>query len=154
MQRILLWLATGFGLGLSPVAPGTVASILGVGIALALGRLAWWWQVVAALALALAAIPICDVAEKHFAEKDDHRIVADEFLTFPICTIGLPCVQHPWLLGVAFVTNRAMDILKPWPARQVQSLKGGLGVALDDAISCLYALAINYLVWRASLKFR
>jgi phosphatidylglycerophosphatase A len=105
-------------------------------------------QAAVAAALAVVAVPVCGAAEKAFGVKDDRRIVADEYLTFPICTIGLPCISAPWLiLPVAFVVNRAMDVLKPFPARQIQAVPGGPGIVLDDVISSLYALAINHAVW-------
>jgi phosphatidylglycerophosphatase A len=141
-------LATGFGLGYSPVASGTVGSLLGVLIVLAengLG-LSVGWQIVSAAILALVSIPICDVAEKSFPKKDDGRIVADEYLTFPICMLGLPC--QPWVVAMAFLSCRVLDIVKPPPARQIQAVPGGLGVALDDIVSSLYALAVNHaLFW-------
>jgi phosphatidylglycerophosphatase A len=107
----------------------------------------WAAQAAIAVALAAVAIPVCGAAEKSFGVKDDRRIVADEYLTFPICTIGLPCLAAPWILAVAFVVNRAMDVLKPFPARQIQAVPGGPGIVLDDVFSSLYALAINHAVW-------
>ena len=68
-----------------------------------------------------------------------------KYLTFPICMLGLPFV--PWVLAMAFVTNRILDILKPPPARQIQELHGGLGVVLDDLISSCYSLALNHLLY-------
>jgi len=155
LARASLWrkpfilLATGFGLGLCPVASGTAGTLPGVLILLALGPL-WQgsilWQVVAAAALCLVAVPICDVAERHFGVKDDHRIVADEYLTFPLGMIGLPLV--PWMLAVAFLTNRVFDVLKPPPAWQLQELHGGIGIVIDDVIAALYSLAVNHLIFR------
>lgn len=146
--RIAVWLGTGLGLGLSPVAPGTVGSIWGVAIAWALNsalRDHVGWQIAAAVLLTLLAVPICDAAEKHLGRKDDRRIVADEYLTFPLCVIGLP--PEPWILAVAFVSNRVFDILKPPPARGLQRLHGGVGIVIDDALACLYSLAVNHLVY-------
>jgi phosphatidylglycerophosphatase A len=94
--------------------------------------------------LAAAAVPLCDQAERHFGVKDDHRIVADEYLTFPLCLVGLPWREHLWILAVAFVVNRALDVVKPPPARQAQELAGGLGIVMDDFVTCLYALALNH----------
>jgi phosphatidylglycerophosphatase A len=145
-RRLAVLLATGFGLGLSPVASGTVGSLLGVLIAGATVSLSVLGQAAVAVVLAVIAIPICGIAERHFGQKDDRRIVADEYLTFPLCLIGINWVLHPWLLGVAFVTNRLLDIVKPPPARQIQQLKGGLGVVLDDVFSSLYALAANHAI--------
>jgi phosphatidylglycerophosphatase A len=94
------------------------------------------------------AIPVAGVAEKHYGKKDDGRIVVDEYLTFPICMLGLPWLAHPSLLAVGFVVNRVMDIVKIPPARQSQRLPGGWGIVVDDAIACLYALALNHLFYR------
>ncbi len=151
MRKIVLLFANGFGLGFSPVASGTVGSLPGVAIVIGLGlaRITWEWQAVIAVMLALMAIPICDVGEKYYGTKDDGRIVADEYLTFPICMVGLPWMEHPWLLAVGFVVNRVLDIIKPPPAWQVQRLPGGLGIALDDTISSSYSLGVNHLIFMA-----
>lgn len=146
-SRLVVAFATGFGLGYSPVASGTVGSLPGVLIVLALAPLPLSLQIVAAIVLAALAFPICDAGERHFGTKDDGRIVADEYLTFPICTLGLPWMAHPWLLVFAFCSNRALDIVKPPPARQAQALKGGVGITVDDIVSSLYALACNHLAW-------
>jgi phosphatidylglycerophosphatase A len=153
MTRIVMLLATGLGLGYSPVAPGTAGAALGVALAAALAPLDAAWQIAASVLMAALAIPICGVAETRLKRKDDRRIVADEYLTFPLCVLGLPWVQHPWLLALAFVTHRLMDIVKPPPARSAQGLRGGLGVAADDIISSLYALALNHVAWRLACRF-
>lgn len=153
ISRAVIWLATGFGLGYSPVASGTVGSIPGVVIVLLSAHLPLAQQIALAVVLALVAIPITGHAEECFGRKDDGRIVADEYLTFLICVLGLPWLQHPWLLGVAFVTNRVADIIKPFPARQAQNLAGGLGIVLDDVLACLYALALNHGIWYAASRW-
>jgi phosphatidylglycerophosphatase A len=148
-QKTAVLLATGFGLGYSPVASGTVGTLPGVVLAFMMAWLGWSWpfQACAALAMTLLAIPVCGAAEKVFGKKDDGRIVADEYLTFPICLLGLPWLQHLWLLPVAFVVARVLDVVKPFPARQSQRVRGGVGIVVDDFISTLYALALNHLVW-------
>ena len=153
-RKPIILIATGFGLGLCPVASGTAGTLPGLLILLALGPL-WHgpvlWQAVAAAGLGLIAIPICDVGERHFGKKDDGRIVADEYLTFPICMLGLPLV--PWMLAVAFLTCRVFDVLKPPPARQFQALPGGLGIVADDVTSNLYSLAVNHLIFQGVVRF-
>jgi phosphatidylglycerophosphatase A len=150
-ERCIRVLATGGGLGLSPFAPGTAGTLPGLGIAVVLGMcgMDWVWQAAVAAVLAAVAIPICGAAERLYGTKDDRRIVADEYLTFPICVLGLPWMAHPWLLALAFVTNRAMDVIKPPPARQLQEVRGGAGIVLDDFFSTLYALALNHALWAA-----
>lgn len=153
MRRVTLLLATGLGLGLSPVASGTAGALLGVPLAFAMGSLGWVAQAVICACLVCVAVPLCSAGEEYLGRKDDGRIVADEYLTFPICLIGLPCVQYLWLLGMAFVVNRLMDILKPPPARQAQDLQGGLGIVIDDTISSLYALGINHALFWVVLRY-
>jgi phosphatidylglycerophosphatase A len=160
LDRFTLWVATSFGLGYAPIASGTFGAIPGAALAYAVascgaragissvGQIAG--QVVFALLLSGLAIPICDAAEKMFGTKDDGRIVADETLTFPVCTIGLPLLTAPWMLGVAFVVNRVCDIVKPPPARRLQDLHGGFGIVIDDFVACLYALAINHAIYWCS----
>jgi phosphatidylglycerophosphatase A len=147
MKKLVVALANGLGTGLSPFASGTTGSLLGIPLALLVLRCPdLVGQAVTCLALTLLAIPICSVAEKHYGKKDDGRIVADEYLTFPICMIGLPA--SPVVLGIAFVVNRICDIIKPPPARGLQRVKGGLGIVIDDFFACLYALGINHaIVW-------
>ncbi len=71
-------------------------------------------------------------------------MVADEYLTFPICMIGLPF--NPWVLLVAFISCRFFDIVKLPPANQLQRVKGGLGIVIDDVFASLYSLAVNHIV--------
>jgi phosphatidylglycerophosphatase A len=157
LDRMTLAGATWFGLGYAPVASGTFGALPGAliayGSAVAAQRsgagVAWQvaGQALFALALSALAIPICGAAERLFGRKDDGRIVADETLTFPLCTIGLPLAHGgAWMLAVAFVVNRACDVIKPPPARRLQELEGGLGIVIDDFIACLYALAINHAI--------
>jgi len=152
MKKLAVLLANGFGLGLSPVASGTVGTLLALPIV-------WWFcqllespggmfgiliQCAVAIALCLVAIPICSVAEKHYGTKDDGRIVADEYLTFPICMIGLP--WNLWVLLIAFLSCRFFDIVKPAPANQLQRIHGGFGIVIDDVVASLYSLAFNVVV--------
>ena len=150
MQRVAVFLATGAGFGYSPVASGTVGTLWGIPLVWAMQGFPVWGQAVYATALTLLAIPICHAAEGVFRKKDDGRIVADEYLTFPVGLIGLPF--HPALLVFAFVTNRFFDILKPPPAAQLQRLRGGLGIVVDDLAAALYSLILNHLFYQLVLK--
>lgn len=151
-QKAAVFVATGFGLGLAtPVAPGTVGSLPGVLLGLWTCQQKLPLQILACVGLALLAVPVCDTAERVLQKKDDGRICADEWLLFPICVIGLPLLQHLWLLPACFVVARVCDIIKPPPARQLQELHGGVGIVIDDFIASLYALALNHaLFWGVS----
>jgi phosphatidylglycerophosphatase A len=147
-EKAALMLATGFGLGLAPVASGTFGTIL----ALPLVWFVWkWlnlgigWQAGLGVVLSLVAIPVCGVAERQYGTKDDGRIVADEYMTFPLCMIGLP--WNPWMVLVAFLSCRFFDIAKPAPADQLQRIKGGTGIVIDDVVASVYSLMFNHLVY-------
>lgn len=151
IRRMALTLATGFGLGLSPVASGTAGTLPGILIVMAIWPYGLVWQIVAAVILPILAIPICEIAERHFVEKDDGRIVADEYLTFPIAMIGLPLT--PWVVVMAFVSARVFDIIKPPPARRLQDLHGGLGIVIDDVLASGYSLAANHLAYWLIVRY-
>ncbi len=149
-EKLNLLVASGFGLGLvAPFAPGTFGSLPGVALAYALAFLPAWAQIPLCLLLTLAAIPICDRAEKTLGIKDDGRITADEWMLYPISFVGIPLLSLPWWsMLVFFCVVRAMDIVKPPPARQLQSIPGGRGIVIDDFLANLYSLAVNWLlVW-------
>lgn len=152
LRKLSILLSTGFGLGHSPVIPGTIGCLLGI-------PLVWFikqggmrsghelvFQIGMAIVLTVVAVPICTAGEHAAGQKDPHCVVADEYLTFPISMIGLPF--SPMIIAIAFVTNRVLDIIKPFPARQIQALPGGWGITLDDVFSAAYSLALNHLLYR------
>lgn len=149
MKKLTLFLATGCGISLFvPFAPGTFGSLPGVALAYALALLPPWAQIPLCLVLTLAAIPICGVAEKLLGIRDDGRISADEWMLFPIAVVGIPILDLPWWMMVAFFSVvRIVDIIKPQPAKVLQSLPGGRGVVADDLVANLYSLVINWLLF-------
>ncbi|MGN0854475.1 MAG: phosphatidylglycerophosphatase A [Kiritimatiellia bacterium] len=148
-EKFCLFVATGFGIGLFvPFAPGTFGSVPGVALAYAVVRLPVWAQIPLCTALALLAIPFCTVAERMLGIVDDGRIVADEWMLYPIAVVGLPLHTLPWWsMLVFFLVVRAIDIIKPPPARQLQGIPGGRGIVVDDFIANLYSLGINWLIY-------
>ena len=156
MKKFILFVASGFGLGLvAPVAPGTFGSLPGVFIVYFLSLASLPVQIASAAALSLAAIPVCGAAEKALGIKDDGRITADEWMLFPISFIGIPLLSLPWCaMGVFFCVVRIVDIVKPFPCRRLQSLPGGLGIVIDDFVANLYSLLLNHLLVIAFFAFK
>ncbi len=147
LERVAVWVGTGFGLGLvAPFAPGTWGSLPGVALACGIAALGMpiWAQCAVALALALLAVPICTHCEDALKCKDDGRITADEWMLYPIAFIGIPIMDDPIFLLLSFGVVRVLDILKLPPASQVQYLPRGWGIVADDFISQLFALAVNW----------
>ena len=148
MRKLCLFIAGGFGFGLfAPFAPGTFGSIPGVALAFATTLLPPALQAAACLALAALAIPLCDAAEKILGVKDDGRICADEWMLFPVAVYCIPLAHLPWwLVCVFFAVTRAIDVIKPPPARRLQDLHGGLGIVADDFFANIYSLAANWTI--------
>ncbi len=129
-DRIIEILASGFGFGFSPVAPGTMGSLVGVLICLAGYALPWAYRLVFVVAMCVVSIYVAGRAEVLFGKKDDQRIVIDEIAGFQITM--LPVAVTGLNLCMAFVLFRIFDIWKPPPVDRFQRLPGGVGVVADD----------------------
>jgi phosphatidylglycerophosphatase A len=135
-MKLGLGIATVGGVGWFPVAPGTAGSAAGVVI--------YWltrdWSSANQVALLLAVIIIgvwaAGVAENAFSKTDPGPVVIDEvagqLLTLLLTGVG-------WKGAVAgFFLFRFFDIFKPYPARQLEKLHGGLGIMADDLAAGAY----------------
>ena len=131
-------LAFGFGTGLSPIAPGTVGSLPGVLLAWATLDFPFLIRVMLALGLFLTGIRICGVSSRRLGVHDHGGIVWDEICGMYATLLAAPTLVSGWVL--AFLLFRALDIVKPWPIRDLDHrLGGGLGIMLDDLLAALYA---------------
>ena len=131
-------MATGFGSGFAPFAPGTAGTVVAVPIYLIFSPLSRPLYLISLLALTFLAVYVSQEAEKIFHKKDAPQIVIDEivgFLWTMFCVS--PTVRHV-LLG--FIFFRFFDIVKVFPARLCQDrLPGGYGIVLDDVVAGIYA---------------
>jgi phosphatidylglycerophosphatase A len=136
------WIATGFGVGLAPIAPGTFGSLVAL--------IPWWlwlrhlpaaqYGIVLVLAL-LVGIWAASWAIAELRVEDPGVVVWDEFLGQWIALFAAPA-GWPWMLG-GFALFRLFDIWKPWPVSWAdRKLHGGLGAMLDDVLAGMYALAV------------
>ena len=78
--------------------------------------------------------------ERVLGTKDPGLIVIDEVAGMLLAVLLLPPTLP--VLITAFLLFRLFDVWKPFPARESQVLKGGLGVMLDDLIAGFYALVL------------
>ena len=153
-----LWIAQGFGAGRIPMAPGTWGSVVGLGWFALLLCAKSWPVFIAGNMLAIAlSVWLCGEAERILKRRDPGSVVLDEIVAIPLCFTGwLAAVwwpQHRWpgldffgtrwlsSIGV-FALFRFFDILKPWPVRQSQNLRGGWGVTVDDVLAAVYVNAV------------
>jgi phosphatidylglycerophosphatase A len=178
--RISLAIATAFGLGYLPKAPGTFGALAGVAITLLPhicdqfiftfiqasdnfnGLESMNLHIGLTILIAILGVFTADRAARFWGQKDPQRVVIDEvsgqYLTYLLGIIqvhrglvanGYPSlapVRFPFFHGInwnyflaGFILFRAFDIWKPFPARQAESLPGGLGIMADDWIAGIYA---------------
>jgi phosphatidylglycerophosphatase A len=153
------------GVGYLPLAPGTWGSLVAVGLYFlvrvglsrypsdtvppvgAFGFLIG--ELLVILAVTLLGIWAASRTERVLELKDPGKVVVDEvagqliaFLPMPLTTLG------PWpvLMIIAFLLFRFFDIVKPYPARKLESLHGGLGIMADDLVAGAYAAIVVALV--------
>lgn len=140
MKKIIIVTSTFFYFGYSPIAPGTVGTIGGVILYFIIRKIFcadWILYTGSILFLFALGVYVSTKAEEIFKKKDAHPIVIDEVVGFLITMFMIPFSWGVCLAG--FLINRILDIIKPFPAKEVQNLSGGYGIMLDDVISSIYS---------------
>jgi phosphatidylglycerophosphatase A len=136
MTRLAVLLATAGGAGYAPIAPGTAGSAVGVAAFLLTNHWPAWWQIAVTGAVTVAGIWASTAAARHFGRHDPGPVVIDEvagqWWTLLLTGVG------PIGAIVGFVIFRALDVMKPWPARRLENLPAGLGIMADDLMVALY----------------
>ena len=127
------------GAGYAPIASGTVGSLVAA-IALWLIPFSPTALLATLVAVTIAGVWASSRVERALDAKDPGIIVIDEVAGMFLAVLFLPRTLP--VLATAFLLFRLFDIWKPYPARQIQALHGGLGVMLDDLIAGAYALAV------------
>lgn len=158
LRKLIL---TGLGTGYLPIAPGTWGSAA-VGVLYVLLLLLRLRGVSLGIILALVAavstfacIALGRYGEEAFAGKDPSACTIDEWAGQAVALLALP-VGSGWSGGLwtvltAFVLFRIFDILKPPPARRLETLPFGLGVISDDLLAGVYANIVGQVFLRVLL---
>ncbi len=139
------------GVGYLPVAPGTWGSLVGLGIFLLLRlSLANNALFLIALLFTIALVTVSGIwaasqTERLSGRKDPGKVVVDEVAGQLISTLPLVLMStttwQMWII-VSFILFRFFDIVKPYPAKKLEALHGGLGIMCDDLVAGVYAAAI------------
>jgi phosphatidylglycerophosphatase A len=144
-------IASWFGCGLAPAAPGTVGSasaiLLGVPLAYYFGAEGWWF-----VALTSAMTPLgvwaAGATARLKESKDPQQVVVDEVLgQWLALSAAGPLAWTTWI--AAFALFRLFDVWKPFPLRRLERWEGGLGIVADDLGAGLYAALVLYVLRRA-----
>ena len=138
MIRAFVYLLGTFGgTGYAPIAPATAASLAFAVI--------WWlawpvglaWQVGLLAAVTVVGIPVASRIARDRGEEDPRCVVVDEVAGMLVTYLGVATGPAGWAVG--FLWFRIFDIVKPFPARRLESLHGGLGIVADDLMAGVYA---------------
>ncbi|HAW50409.1 TPA: phosphatidylglycerophosphatase A [bacterium] len=149
-DKLILFIAMGFGLGKMPVAPATFGSLLGIPIFILAGKNHLLYIEICILATILG-IYIAHIAEKITGIKDDRKIVVDEVVGFLITMIGIPVEIFYIIMG--FFIFRIIDILKPPPICLLQKASGGFGIVLDDILAGIIGCIILNIIVRCQYLY-
>ena len=131
------WLTCTFlGIGRSPWAPGTVASVAAILPFYFLIDHPWLHALVLALVI-WAGVAAADRLERDSGEKDPGYVVIDEVAGMGLALLAVP--KEWYFIVMAFLLFRVFDIWKPFPIRKVEKFPGGWGVMADDLLAGLLA---------------
>ncbi len=141
-------LGSGFFTGYFPFASGTIASLLATLIYFIPGFEKIYIIIPMIIIFTILSIPIGNKFEIIYG-KDPLACTLDEFVGTWISYLFLP--KKFLLIFIAFLLWRILDILKPFPARKMENLNGGLGIIIDDIISGIYTCLIMNIIYNIFL---
>ncbi len=134
--------ATGFGLGKSPVAPGTVGSLSAIPFIYMFGN-----SFFEKLLFLIMFIPIGVLASQYVIDitqnPDPDEVVVDELVGYFITMMFVP---HTFLwMVLGFIVFRLLDITKPFGIRKLET-PDGVGVMLDDIAAGFLGAVLLYML--------
>jgi phosphatidylglycerophosphatase A len=138
MRRLALLIATCGYVGFAPVAPGTFGSAAGVALVYLVRAVnaGPWMEPVLIVALCAAGVWAAASTERQLGNTDPAPVVIDEVVGMLITVMWIPVTPFGALTG--FLIFRVLDVVKPWPSRQFESLHGGMGIMADDVMAGVY----------------
>ena len=146
MKQLGVALGTVGGAGFFPIAPGTVGSAVGIVVYLATRHWAWPAQLALLVAITIIGIWAADVTAKALNREDPGPVVIDEVAGQLVTLFMTGAGLYGAIIG--FFIFRIFDIIKPWPARQLEDLPGGVGIMADDLMAGVYGwLVVAGILW-------
>ena len=140
-SKVAWTIATWFGCGLVPKAPGTMGTLGAIPLYLLVAHCGRTGVAAAALVVTAIGIWAGTVVARELGKKDPQVVVVDEVAGFLVTM--LPMREVSWLaVVIGFVAFRAFDIIKPWPARRLEGLPGGWGIVLDDIAAGVFGAMV------------
>jgi phosphatidylglycerophosphatase A len=146
LNRFFLLFATGLGVGYSPIAPGTLGTLIAIPIYFFLSYIPFPLYELTLIASFFLSSWISERAQVYWGKRDHPRIVIDEIMGFLITMLWVP--KPTLFIVLGFFLFRFFDIVKPPPIRLSERAKGGYGVVLDDVLAGVYANIVLHLIGR------
>jgi phosphatidylglycerophosphatase A len=141
----LHWIAFGFGAGLSPIAPGTMGTLVALPIIMAMTFFSLPIYVAITVLTIVIGTYAADWSSRDLKKDDPSGIVIDEIAGMMVVMLFVPI--NAWTLLEGFVLFRLFDIVKPWPINWLdKQIKGGIGIMVDDLLAAMYAGVVLKLV--------
>jgi phosphatidylglycerophosphatase A len=148
MKIIHILIATAFGAGFSPFAPGTVGAILACVILWIIEKLQLFTTSSISFILLIISCTFLGVISTNYLEKhwgkDPSKVVMDEVIGMWIAIAFIPFSYLNILL--ALILFRFFDIAKPLGIRKLEQLPGGIGVMADDVLAGIYSNLVLQLI--------
>ena len=143
LKNPYILISSGFGLGLIPLAPGTMGSGFGLCLYIYIAHFhlpAFIIYFSLAVLLFVAWIAVSKTLNQ-LGEGDHPEIVIDELIGMMFVATVLPA--DPYWAIAAFLLFRFFDIIKPFPINKVdRTYKNAFGIILDDMIASGYSIAV------------
>ena len=146
--RLPVLVATFFGIGFSPVAPGTVGSLAALPLAFALLHMKVVPAALIVISLYFLGLWSANHLEKVSGQHDAQIIVIDEVVGLCVSALllgwwFLGAVDPYLLLLLSFLSFRLFDVVKPWPIGWIdRTVGGGVGVMIDDLVAALVGVLV------------
>ncbi len=138
MRRFYFIVASGFGSGYAPLAPGTAGSVFASVFSYFFIRDHWYVLIGMIVFFFFLGVYASTMVEEELQIHDPPLIVIDEMVGMWISVLFVPPTVGGYVF--AFLAFRLFDIWKPFPINKFQGMPAGWGVMLDDVIAGCYAL--------------
>jgi len=146
-------IATGFGSGYFPKAPGTAGAVLATLLWFGLSLLLTSYHLLVVTALLIVLFTILGVWSSGIMEvhwgKDPSKVVVDEMVGvwIPLLIVNTEHKYYVCYMLASLILFRLFDIFKPLGIRKMEVIKGGWGIMLDDILAGFYSLLILLIIY-------
>lgn len=149
MNKIISIFPTLFGIGYSPIAPGTIGSIFSIVFLYFLIKfVSYSFLVIIFLIIFFTSLKLIEKYSNLLKSHDSSTIVIDEFLGIFLIILFYDYLKFAndfIMFLLILILFRFFDILKIFPINWVdKNIKNSFGVVLDDLLAGVYSIIVLY----------